>query len=226
MKIYQVAIFLLIGLCSLPTSSTKASPLSDSKPQLQFAFDAPFRSETNAWVPTKQLFTYGESGSVAIVNKNWHGKKKRKRKRRRRSPDFLGAGVVFGGATGLGGRVVMKPGIVALAFDASMDRVKTEDGTRVWSSVMKLDGRLYGRGLLDQLVHPYLFAGAAMQRGRFEGEEASTAWLGDIGLGAELKFGRLGVNGEVGLLVPVKSAINFRPGLDFYGGVALMWWLL
>jgi len=195
-----------VVLCCLTTSALHASGPVRTTPGLAFS------SSVEDGSPLQFTFDRGK-------------KKKKKKKRRKGSPHILGAGVVLGGATGLGGRVVLKPGIVGAAFDMSMDRVRTDDGTRVWTSVMRMDGRLYGRGLLDQLVHPYLLAGVVLQRGKFEEETASTAWSGDIGLGAELKFGRIGVNGEVGMLVPVKSAINFKPGFDFYGGVAVMWWL-
>lgn len=205
MRIFWMGILFGIGLVALPFCTLKAEGPAAARPGIRLELLAP------------------ELGSSSILFDK--GVKKKKKKKRRSSPHTLGAGVVFGGATGLGGRAVFKPGIVAIAFDASADRVKTDDGTRVWSSLMKVDGRLYGRGLLDQLVHPYLFLGVGMQRGKFAEETASTAWLGDIGLGAEVKFGRLGINGEAGLMVPVKSAINFRPGVDFYGGVAIMWWL-
>lgn len=208
MSLSRLTILCAIVLSALPVLHLKASSPLDSKPFLQFEMEP------------VQL---GEP--ILLFDKGKKKKRRRRGRRRKPSPHVLGAGVVLGGATGLGGRVVLKPGIVALAFDASANRVKTEDGVRVWTSMMKLDGRLYGRGLLDQLVHPYLFAGLALQRGKFEDEVASTAYLGDLGLGAELKFGRIGVNGEVGLMVPLKSAINFRPGLDFYGGVAIMLWL-
>lgn len=148
------------------------------------------------------------------------GKKKRK--------NTFALGAVIGGPTGFGGRAVLRLGRFGIAADASTKKsIRLDNGLKVGATVVKADARLYGKGLLSRLVRPYIFGGATAMIANFSEFEPTKESLmfADAGVGGGIKLGRLEINGEAGLAIPVNSQENFTKGLDVFGSVAILFWL-
>lgn len=153
-------------------------------------------------------------------NRNFLGIKQKPKKR------FVAVGPVFGGPHGFGGRLLIRPiKQLGLAGDVSYNKIRLDEGQAIGVVATKADARLYAPNWLGDLFRLYAFAGGTMQSGKFNRETTSTVIQGDIGVGAGLKFWRVSINGEVGVLIPVKREANFNPGVGVFGNVALLIWL-
>ena len=146
-------------------------------------------------------------------------------KKRRKNTFALGA--VFGGPTGFGGRAVLRLGRFGIAADASGKNVRLDNGLKVGATVVKADARLYGKGILSKLVRPYIFGGATALIADFSEFEPTkeAIMFADAGVGGGIKLGRLEINGEAGLAIPVDTHANFQTGVDVFGSVAILFWL-
>ena len=90
---------------------------------------------------------------------------------------------------------------------------------------MKLDARWYGKGFFAKILRPYIFTGMTMQRGNWDEPKAQSVFAVDAGVGGGVKLWRLEVNGEVGILIPVKGTEAYKPSFGAFANVGVMWWL-
>lgn len=151
-----------------------------------------------------------------------------KGKKKKRKKNTLAVGAVIGGPVGFGGRVVFRPTRLAIAADIAYNRVRTDLGPLVGSVALKADARLYSKGLISKLLRPYIFGGVTMQRGDFDPENISmeSVYALDAGIGGGIKLFRLEINGEVGIMAPWHQPETFRPGLDLFANIGILFWLL
>jgi hypothetical protein len=152
---------------------------------------------------------------------SFFGKKKKKHKAK-----VLAAGVVIGDPVGFGGRVIFRPSRLAVSGDIAYNRLRTDRGLMTNAMVLKADARYYADGFLAKVLRPYVFAGAFMQRGNFNESTVESVFAADTGVGAGIKLWRLELNGEIGVLIPVKQTETYRPGLGAFANIGIMVWLL
>jgi hypothetical protein len=149
-----------------------------------------------------------------------------KKKKKKHKAKVLALGAVIGDPVGFGGRVIFRPTRLAVAGDLAFNRIRTDRGLMANALVMKADARYYSDGFIAKVLRPYIFAGATMQRGKFNELNVETVFAADTGVGAGIKLWRLELNGEVGILLPVKQTETYRPGLGAFANVGIMVWLL
>ncbi len=149
-----------------------------------------------------------------------------KKKKRKKANHVLAVGAVIGDPVGFGGRVIFRPTRLAVAGDIAYNRIRTDRGPIANALVMKADARYYSKGVIAKLLRPYVFAGATIQRGNFSETKVESVFAADTGIGAGIKLWVLEVNGEVGILVPVKQTATYRPGLGAFANVGIMFWIL
>jgi hypothetical protein len=148
------------------------------------------------------------------------GKRKKKHKAK-----LFAIGAVVGAPVGFGGRVIVRPTRLAFAGDIAFNRLRTDLGPMVNAVVVKADARYYSKGIISKLLRPYIFTGLTMQRGRFDETQVQSVYALDAGVGAGIKLWRLEINGEAGILLPVRQVQAYRPGLGVLANVGVMWWL-
>lgn len=148
---------------------------------------------------------------------------KRKKKRKART---LAAGAVIGTPVGFGGRMIFRPTRLAVAGDIAYNRVRTDRGLMANALVLKADARWYSDGFIAKLLRPYVFGGMTLQRGNFNEQQVQSVFAADAGIGGGIKLWRLELNGEVGILVPVRQVETYRPGLGAFANVGILFWLL
>lgn len=147
-------------------------------------------------------------------------------KKKKRKSRLLAVGVVLGGPVNLGGRALLKIGRFGVAADAAFKKIRLDTGPRIGILALKVDGRIYGKGFLARLMHPYLFGGATIQHGDFDSEIAESVIQGDAGLGLGIRLGRLEIGGQAGVLIPLRRADNYQPGLNVFANLSAMFWIL
>ena len=151
---------------------------------------------------------------------------KKKKKKKHKGNQFMAIGAVIGTPVGFGARVIVRPTRLAASGDIAYNRIRTDKGIMTNAIVLKADARYYADGLISKLLRPYVFAGATMQRGNFDETKVESVFAADAGVGAGIKLWVLEVNGEVGVLVPVKQVATYRPGLGAFANVGIMFWIL
>jgi hypothetical protein len=159
-----------------------------------------------------------------FCNADWDLFNKRKKKKKHKAKTFA-AGVVVGTPVGFGGRVIFRPSRLAVAGDIAYNRIRTDKGLLTNAMVLKLDARFYGKGLFAKLLRPYIFTGMTMQRGNFNESQVQSVYAVDAGVGGGVKLWRLEVNGEVGILIPVRGVETYKPSFGAFANVGVMWWL-
>jgi hypothetical protein len=148
-----------------------------------------------------------------------------KRKKKHKAKLFA-AGAVIGNPVGFGGRVIFRPSRLAAAGDIAYNRIRTDRGILTHAMVLKADARFYSDGFIAKLLRPYVFGGMTMQRGNFSEVKAESVFAADAGIGGGIKLWRLEINGEIGILVPVKQVETYKPGLGAFANIGIMFWLL
>jgi hypothetical protein len=149
-----------------------------------------------------------------------------KKKKRKKANHVMAVGAVIGDPVGFGGRVIFRPTRLAVAGDIAYNRIRTDKGLLTNALVVKADARYYSDGLIAKLLRPYVFAGATMQRGNFDETKIESVFAADAGVGIGIKIWVLELNGEVGVLLPVKQTATYRPGLGAFANVGIMFWVL
>ncbi|HEX2901113.1 MAG TPA: hypothetical protein VHS96_15450 [Bacteroidia bacterium] len=150
----------------------------------------------------------------------------KKKKKKKHKAKVLAAGAVIGTPVGFGGRVIFRPTRLAAAGDIAFNRIRTDRGLLTNAIVLKADARFYADGFIAKLLRPYIFAGMTMQRGNFSETGVESVFAADAGVGGGIKLWRLEINGEVGILVPVKQVETYKPGLGAFANIGIMVWLL
>lgn len=150
---------------------------------------------------------------------------KRKRKRRRKRNRTLALGAVVGGPVGFGGRAILRLGSLGVAGDLAYNRIRTDSGPLVDAFTSKLDLRLYSSSFFGKLLRFYVFGGASMHRGYWDGLNRQSVLFVDGGVGGGIKLWRLSFNAEAGLLLPARGVSNYQPRFGAFANVAVMLWL-
>ena len=179
---------------------------------LQATNSGPIKAGTGLFFAAPTATSLSTSTSPFIF-----GKKKKKK--------TFAAGLVVGGPTGIGARVIFRPSRLGVALDGTFSKIRTDAGPKVDAFTVKADARMYSKGLLAKLLRTYMFGGVTMSRGKFDESQPETVMRVDAGIGGGIKLWRLSFNAEAGLLVPIKGVPDFTPGLDVFGSIAIMWWL-
>jgi hypothetical protein len=148
-----------------------------------------------------------------------------KKKKKKHKANVFAVGAVIGAPVGFGGRVIFRPTRLAVAGDIAYNRIRTDKGLMTNAIVLKADARYYSKGFIAKLLRPYVFAGATMQRGNFSETKVESVFAADAGFGAGIKIWKLEVNGEVGVLLPVKRTDAYSPSLGAFANAGIMFWL-